>query len=252
MCMRGYWFKKQLFVAISMSSTTADCHTIISFFTKRSRLGIINEYTLVFSLLQRKLGILIDLANNLLLEQKIPKYIPLIIKYLASFKLGLHKTVKITKIDTTKSFLKVPFHNKGIEMINLSQILRSKPVKKSIASFFQNQVPPIISYSYTKTIAGKIFNFKQSIKDLDFKIGTTNLSCDCHVSDFRYEPVGHVVTGNLGIVENGKLRKLVSKGPSYREQNNINWDTNQKNHQKKLLEHTKYSGQKRKKWIVEV
>ena len=183
--------------------------------------------TVVFSLLQRKLGILIDLANNLLLEQKVPKYIPLI-KDLASFKLGLHKTVKITKIDTiTKTFLKVPFHNKGIEMINLSQILHSKPVKKSIPSFFQNQTPPIISYSYTKTIAGKIFNFKQSIKDLDFEIGTTNLSCDCHVSDFRYEPVGHVVTGNLGIVGNRKLRKLLSKGPSYREQNNINWDTNQ-------------------------
>ena len=113
-------------------------------------------------------------------------------------------------------------------MINLSQILHSKPVKKLIPSFFQNQTPPIISYSYTKTIAGKIFNFKQSIKDLDFEIGTTNLSCDCHVSDFRYEPVGHVVTGNLGIVGNRKLRKLLSKGPSYREQSNINWDTNQK------------------------
>ena len=205
-------------------------HKLRNLVNNYNKPGLVHEIkTLVFSLLQRKLGILIDLANNLLLEQKIPKYIPLIIKDLASFKLGLHKTVKITKIDTTtKTFLKVPFHNKGIEMINLSQILHSKPVKKSIPSFFQNQTPPIISYSYTKTIAGKIFNFKQSIKDLDFEIGTTNLSCDCHVSDFRYEPVGHVVTGNLGIVGNRKLRKLLSKGPSYREQNNINWDTNQK------------------------
>ena len=205
-------------------------HKLRNLVNNYNKPGLVHEIkTLVFSLLQRKLGILIDLANNLLLEQKIPKYIPLIIKDLASFKLGLHKMVKITKIDTTtKTFLKVPFHNKGIEMINLSQILHSKPVKKSIPSFFQNQTPPIISYSYTKTIAGKIFNFKQSIKDLDFEIGTTNLSCDCHVSDFRYEPVGHVVTGNLGIVENKKLRKLLSKGPSYREQNNINWDTNQK------------------------
>ena len=205
-------------------------HKLRNLVNNYNKPGLVHEIkTLVFSLLQRKLGILIDLANNLLLEQKIPKYIPLIIKDLASFKLGLHKTVKITKIDTTtKTFLKVPFHNKGIEMINLSQILHSKPVKKSIPSFFQNQTPPIISYSYTKTIAGKIYNFKQSIKDLDFEIGTTNLSCDCHVSDFRYEPVGHVVTGNLGIVGNRKLRKLLSKGPSYREQNNINWDTNQK------------------------
>ena len=31
------------------------------------------------------------------------------------------------------------------------------------------------------------------------------------MSEFRFEPVGHVVTGNLGIVENRKLRKLHSK-----------------------------------------
>ena len=36
------------------------------------------------------------------------------------------------------------------------------------------------------------------------------------------------MTGNLSIVENRKLRKILGKGPSYREQNNINWDTNQK------------------------
>ena len=48
------------------------------------------------------------------------------------------------------------------------------------------------------------------------------------MSDFRYEPVGHVVTGNLSIVENRKLRKILGKGPSYGEQNNINWDANQK------------------------
>ena len=90
-------------------------------------------------------------------------------------------------------------------MVNLSQILHSKPVKKSIPSFIQNQTPPTISYSYTKTIAGKVFNFKQSIKDLDFEIGTSNLNCDCHVSDFRYKPIGHVVTGNLGTKENRKI-----------------------------------------------
>ena len=59
-------------------------------------------------------------------------------------------------------------------------------------------------------------------------MGTTNISCDCHVSEFRYEPVGHVATGNLGIIENRKLRNVLSKGLSYREHNNINWDTNQK------------------------
>ena len=34
--------------------------------------------------------------------------------------------------------------------------------------------------------------------------------------------VGHVITGNLTIVRHRKLRKLLQKGPSYREPNNIN------------------------------
>ena len=86
-------------------------------------------------------------------------------------------------------------------MIQLSQILHSKPVVKSIPSFIENKTPPTISYSYTKTIAGKIFNFKQTINNLDLEVGTQNLSCNCHESPFRYDPVGHVVTGNLSIVE---------------------------------------------------
>ena len=94
--------------------------------------------TLVFGVLEWKVGILIDLANTLLIEQQVPKYIPLIIKDIASFRLGLHKTQNDTKIDdTAKASLKVPFYNKGIEMIKLSQILHSKPIKRTvhIASF---------------------------------------------------------------------------------------------------------------------
>ena len=85
---------------------------------------------LTFSLLQRKLGILIDLANNLLLEQNLPKHIPLIIKDLASFRLGLHKIIETKQTENApKSFMKIPFHNKGIEMIKIPQILHSKHVK---------------------------------------------------------------------------------------------------------------------------
>ena len=64
------------------------------------------------------------------------------------------------------------------------------------------------------------------------------------MSDFRYEPAEYVVTGNLSIVENRKLRKLLSKGPSCREKNNINWDINQKI---AVRIYTKRSGSERKK-----
>ena len=46
-------------------------------------------------------------------------------------------------------------------MINLSQILNSKPVINTIPSFLSYKEPPIVSYSYTKTIGPKIFNFNE-------------------------------------------------------------------------------------------
>ena len=49
------------------------------------------------------------------------------------------------------------------------------------------------------------------------------MTCSCSSSPSIYAPAGHVVTGNLKIITDYALRKLIMKGPSYREQNNINW-----------------------------
>ena len=48
-------------------------------------------------------------------------------------------------------------------------------------------------------------------KKSDFDVGTENMCCDC---SYCYEPVGHVVNGNLTIIRNAKLRALVAKGTS--------------------------------------
>ena len=49
--------------------------------------------------------------------------------------------------------------------------------------------------------------------------------CQCNTSKFCYEPHGHVITGDLMVIENVKLRELVAKGPKYREPNKINWQS---------------------------
>ena len=41
-------------------------------------------------------------------------------------------------------------------------------------------------------------------------------TCQCKESKFCYEPPGHVITGELKVIENEKLRELVAKGPKYR------------------------------------
>ena len=48
-------------------------------------------------------------------------------------------------------------------------------------------------------------------------------TCQCKKSKFCYEPHGHVITGDLRVIENAKLRELVAKGPKYREPNRVNW-----------------------------
>ena len=79
-------------------------------------------------------------------------------------------------------------------------------------ALFKTKHPPTVSYSYTKTMAGKIFNFKQTIKYLDFEIGNS------HQSKFTNQPARHVVTQNIGIMAN---QKFLNKNLSYREQTRL-------------------------------
>ena len=72
-------------------------------------------------------------------------------------------------------------------------------------------------------------NYNQILHSFDiYDYSNASASCDCESSAFRYEPHGHVLTGNLCIVKNRKLRRLLEKGPKYREQNTIDWKLNKK------------------------
>ena len=48
-------------------------------------------------------------------------------------------------------------------------------------------------------------------------------TCQCKESKFFYGPHGHVITGDLRVIENAKLRELVANRANYRESNRVNW-----------------------------
>jgi len=52
--------------------------------------------------------------------------------------------------------------------------------------------------------------------------------CICASSPFIYNPTGHVITGDLKIINNTSLRDVFAKGPKYREPKFINWKHNSK------------------------
>ena len=130
-------------------------------------------------------------------------------------------------VDTPDKFLHLKFANKGIDAININNILHHKDVTKSIPAYFKHQSAPKISYSYTRPIASKIFNYKQSLQDWRFtNHDVHNPSCSCSSSQFLYSPAGHIVTGDLNIIQNKQLRDLISKGPKYREPHSFSWKYN--------------------------
>jgi hypothetical protein len=80
----------------------------------------------------------------------------------------LFKPVGIKNDEIDKcSFLKLSFANKGLDGINLGNILHHKSVKSKIPQYFKDQSVPIISYAYTIPIASTNFNYKHVLHDLN-------------------------------------------------------------------------------------
>ena len=124
-------------------------------------------------------------------------------------------------------FIKLNFINKGIDAVNLPSILRSKPVTETVPTYFKEKEPLIISYTYTKTIASKIFNFSSTLSDLNYHQFHNNpCQCECNTSSHLYQPYGYVIAGDLSIIPNSKLRDLIAKGLKYREPCKVHWDKN--------------------------
>ena len=129
--------------------------------------------------------------------------------------------------DAKTHFIKLDFINKSIDAVNLPSILRSKSVIQTVPTYFKEKEPPIISYTHTKTTTSKIFNFSSILAGLDYHQFHSNPSqCECNTSSHLYQPHGHVITGDLSIIPNSKLRDLIAKGPKYREPCKVDWDKN--------------------------
>jgi len=126
-----------------------------------------------------------------------------------------------------KYILPIFFHNKGLEFIHLKKILRDPDVISKLPDQLQSEDPPSVVYNLSSTIRKKIFNYRETVNDIDVNdhltYGTNLPTCDCRNSPFLDIDHGHIVTGDLRIIDNQHLRNLISKGPNYREPRNINW-----------------------------
>ena len=140
--------------------------------------------------------VLSTIIDNWVALHDVPERVVILVRDLIAYKSRTpHVVSNVKKASRCSSgYSTVCYDNKGI---GLPRILNSKNVRDTIPSFFKYRKPPMVSFSYTNTISGRIFNQKSMIEKLDFDVGTEDMCCDCSMCAYCYEPAGHVVTGDL-------------------------------------------------------
>ena len=88
---------------------------------------------------------------------------------------------------------------------------------------------PACTMKLDPPIRSKIFNYRETVASLDVLVDedisfVNNLpTCNCNNSNFCDPHHQHIVSGDLRIITNKKLRKLLSRGPNYREPKSLNY-----------------------------
>ena len=129
-----------------------------------------------------------------------------------------------------KNVVTVKFVNKGIDDIHLSKIFRSKEVVDLLPpSLNAEEEIPVVTMKLTPPVRSKILNYRDTVSSLDVAVDedvslVRNLPlCECEHSEFKDPHHEHIVSGDLRVIQNPKLRKLLTKGPNYREAKTLNY-----------------------------
>ena len=112
--------------------------------------------TYLMNLPRNNLRIVLNVVEKLVLDGTIPTRILILVRDLMAFRLKIDVA---TKAENSKKN-----HNKGMDMINLSRILNSKKVMMAVPKYLRGP-RPIVSYTYTRTIAVKIFNNRKVVNE---------------------------------------------------------------------------------------
>jgi len=156
--------------------------------------------------------------NNTNINDRIRKMVNDILYY----KFGdiRDETKQVSKKNCPQLRMKIPFLSKGVELLNLEQIMNSKKLDETLPSFIEIRKPCLL-YTYLPPIRNKVFNYDDALNNIS---NYDDINCSCSNSKFCNNKVGHIITGDLDFVNNSKLRELFGYGTSYRIPKSNNWN----------------------------
>ena len=118
-----------------------------------------------------------------------------------------------------REYIVLPFNCKFIDVLKLDSILRDSTITALLPDTFKERLPLRIFYKYNVPIGRKLLNYNTFLKDLTTTdiLDILSKDCSCSSSNYTYTPHGHVVTGDLNIFTNDKLRNIMFFGAKFRE-----------------------------------
>ena len=133
--------------------------------------------------------------------------------YVYSPKYKQHTPPSIERENITLSF-----SCKFIDNLKFKSIIFDTSIINLLPKAIQKHVPFKVFYRYEKPISLYICNYGKFLKNLTLPDinNIIDSPCNCNASTFNYAPLGHVITGDLSIVANEELRKILSYGCKYR------------------------------------
>ena len=183
------------------------------------------------------------------------------IRHIIQNRVDFTRRTRPVRKDIEEVSWKIKFSHKIIADVNLNSIINTREIRGALPNELQKRGKFRQVYSYGRTTGSKILNYNRALReagDLSYD-DMTNMGCDCDSSEFRDQHHGHVVSGDLRLIENSKLRQLCSFGAKFREVPLLNKETvknefraNTEELIKKLVKKFKIPRAKFKKWNEKV
>ena len=117
----------------------------------------------------------------------------------------------------------IKYVNHWIDKLRLGNILHDPALVETLSICVKDKGLPTVVYKYQHTVRGQLFNYKETVGNFKHDEDLSKMDCACSDSEFKDIDHGHIVTGNLHIINNKRLRGLFRKGPNYREKETLNW-----------------------------
>ena len=148
--------------------------------------------------------------NNTVLDE--------LIKDICCSRIYKPNTIAANTKRSNRPKIKIQYNSKNMNNIYLNKIFSNKNILETWPSTIDNKYAnPMPIYKYMPPISSKIFNYRQTITDIDLDEWINKpYSCNCNNSPFKDIHHGHIITGDMNFVNHNNLKKILNMGTKFR------------------------------------